>query len=202
MSWWDVGHGSSAECDRLIAPVDLHRSHRLGDTEGAVRSVLIEKVEEIFRVGVGLDLRLVALQVNLVIFDGAPEPLDKDFVEAKALAVQWELYAQSKQQLGKLGGGELAALIGVEDLRRAVLPDRSLQGPHAKGRVERIRVLPGQNRSVEPADHGEQIDQVDLDRDIRDVGGPNLIRALDLEMARHPVLRVAARRIGLLINRI
>jgi hypothetical protein len=93
----------------LIAAVDLHWGHRLGIAEGAVRPLLVVEAEEVFQVGVDLDLGLVAPEVDLVVFDRAPEPFPEDVVEATALAVHPELYAQREQRLAKLGRGELAA---------------------------------------------------------------------------------------------
>jgi hypothetical protein len=48
----------------LVVAVDLHLGHRLGVAEGAVRPLLVVEAEDAFQAGVGLDLGLVAPEVD------------------------------------------------------------------------------------------------------------------------------------------
>ena len=48
----------------------MHRGHGIGVAEGAVGPPVIVEAEEGLEVGVGLDLGLIALEVDLVVFDG------------------------------------------------------------------------------------------------------------------------------------
>jgi hypothetical protein len=60
----------------------------------------------------------------------------------------------------------LAALVGIKDLRDAVLRDRPLGGPCAKAGVERVGELPGEDRSAVPVHDCAEVDEAALDRDI------------------------------------
>ena len=62
------------------------------DAEGAVRPALIVEAEERLQLGVGLDLGAVALQVDLLLLHGAPEPLDEDVVQSPAPAIHRQLH--------------------------------------------------------------------------------------------------------------
>ena len=106
--------------------------------KGAVRSPFVVEVEEAGEIGFGLGLGAVALEVNLVVFDRPPEPFDEDVVQRTAAAVHRQLHPEGEQRLGKLGGRELAALIGVEDLRHAIAVDRPLHRPGAEARVQGV----------------------------------------------------------------
>ena len=65
-------------------PIDFHGCSRVGDAEGVVRALLAVEPEEGLEIGIHLDLGSVALQVGLVVFDGAPESLDEDVVQRPA----------------------------------------------------------------------------------------------------------------------
>ena len=89
--------------------------------DSGVRAAFIVELEVLGEGGVGLDERGVAFEIDLLVFDRTPQALDEHVVQAAALAVHRELHAGGQQRLGELGGGELAALVGIEDLRRAEL---------------------------------------------------------------------------------
>ena len=63
---------------------------------------------------------LVAVQVNLFILDRFPEAFNEDVVSPTALAIHADLNPVLLKQANEGGTGELAALIGVHDFRRAV----------------------------------------------------------------------------------
>ena len=54
------------------------------------------------------------------------------------------------QGAGKVVAGELAALIGIKDLRSAIARERFLQGLDAKIGVERVGQPSGQHRAADP----------------------------------------------------
>ena len=64
----------------------------------------------------GLSPILVCLQVHLLVLDAAPQPFHEDVVHAPAPAVHAHLNALRQQHAGEGLAGELAALVGVEDL--------------------------------------------------------------------------------------
>ena len=65
-------------------------------------------------------------QVDLLVFDGSPQALHDDVVTPGALAVHADPHLAGGQTLDEVGGGELTALIAVEDLGRAVTCERCL----------------------------------------------------------------------------
>ena len=76
----------------------------------------------------GIGDRLVGMEVDLLVFDGPPETLDKDVVEYPATAIHSDPDIVFLQQPGKRTAGKLAALIGVENFR--------LRYPRAFSRAE------------------------------------------------------------------
>ena len=64
---------------------------------------------------------LVGMQIHLLVFDALPESFHEHVVAPTACPVHADLNAVGAQQPGEFEAGELAALIGVEDLRVAIL---------------------------------------------------------------------------------
>ena len=62
----------------------------------------------------------VGVQINLLVFDGAPQPLNEDIVEAAAFAIHADFYAVLFEHVGKGQRRELCALVAVENLGLAV----------------------------------------------------------------------------------
>src|SRR5438034_206221 len=75
----------------------------------------------------GLGYVVVSPQIHLLVFDAAPEPLDKDIIPPSPFAVHADGDVVVDQHAGEGLARELRALIRVEDLRPAVLRERLLQ---------------------------------------------------------------------------
>ena len=75
--------GSSIEDEAGGSVVDFGRR---GAGMGAVRPQVVVEPEERVELGVGVDQRDVVLQVDLVVFDRAPEALDEEVVDGPAAA--------------------------------------------------------------------------------------------------------------------
>ena len=58
----------------------------------------------------------VFLEVDLLVFDAPPQPLDENVVHPAAATVHAHFHAEVRQPAGLLHRGELATLVGVEDL--------------------------------------------------------------------------------------
>ena len=80
--------------------------------------------------------------------------------------------------------GELAALVGIENLRLAVAGDRFLYRFDAEVGRERVRQAPAEHPSRGPIEHREQIDEAALHRDVGDVGRPNVVGPGDRRVAQ------------------
>jgi len=101
-----------------------------------------------------------------------------------------------------LKAGELAALVGVEDLRPAVSGQRLAHRLDAEPGVHGVGEPPGKDVTGRLVHNRDQIQKAALDRNIGDVGAPNLVRLLDcqsLEMIGinpvHRVRRAGSRRL-------
>ena len=62
----------------------------------------------------GLGDTVVGLQIDLLVFDAAPEPLDKHIVAPGTLAIHADRDLVLEEHAGEVVAGELAALIRVE----------------------------------------------------------------------------------------
>src|SRR5215218_9721138 len=82
-----------------------------------MRSAGVVKAEISADRGAGLGDRVVSSEVDLLVLDRSPEPLNEDVVAPGTLAVHADGDPVPGQRTGEGLAGELAALIGVEDLR-------------------------------------------------------------------------------------
>src|SRR6056297_3851752 len=92
--------------------------------------------------GAGLGHAGVGSQVDLLVFDGSPQALYEDVVAPGALAVHADPDLAGGQHLDEVGGSELAALVGVEDLGRAVTRQRLFHSFYAEVGLHRDRYPP------------------------------------------------------------
>src|SRR5260370_301462 len=85
--------------------------------------------------GSGIGHRVIGAQIDLLVFDGSPEPLDENVVTPGALAVHADRDVGVEKHAGEGSTGELAALIGVEDLGLAMVGESFFQGLGAEPRL-------------------------------------------------------------------
>ena len=97
------------------------------------------------------------MQVDAFVFQGPPEPFDKDVVEEPALAIHRDTHTGSARPVGPGKGRELRTPIGVHDLWRAEPGDGLVQRIHAEVRLQRVRDAPGQNLAGVPVHDRHQI---------------------------------------------
>jgi len=89
--------------------------------------------------GPGLGHAGIGPQVDFLVLDAPPQTLDEDVVPTGALAIHADFDLACGQRLDEVGGRELAALIRVEHLGRAVLRQRLLHDYYAKIRLHPFR---------------------------------------------------------------
>ena len=104
-----------------------------------VGSAAVVEVEIAANRCAGLGYAVVGFEIHLLIFDAAPQPLDENVVAPRAFAVHADRDAIFDQQAGERSASELRTLVGVEDLRLAVLRQRLLQRLDAECRLHRDR---------------------------------------------------------------
>ncbi len=87
------------------------------------------------------------MQVDFLIFDGAPETFDKDIVAPCSLAVHRDFDASIFQHIREGHAGKLASLILVKNLWFSVSKQCLCEGGNAKIDFHRDRQTPRQNPS-------------------------------------------------------
>src|SRR4051794_22375811 len=137
--------------------------------------------------------RFVGSQIDLLVFDAAPQPLDEHVVSPCTLAVHADGDAVAGEQAGEGRTGELRALISVEDAGLAVTGQSSLQSLDAEGRLHRDRQPPGQNPAGRPIQDDSEIDEATRHGDVGDVHRPDLVRPRDLHTAQQIWIDLVAR---------
>src|SRR5215218_5727074 len=133
--------------------------------------------------GTRLGHAVISFQINLLVFDAAPETLDKDVVAPGPLAIHADGDAVLAQDAGEVVTGELASLIGVEDLRPAVADQSFFQRLDAKRRFHGNGEPPSEDAPAEPVDDRSEIDKASCHGDVRQVHGPHLIGSGDWQLA-------------------
>ena len=118
------------------------------------------------------------VQIDSLVFEGAPQPLDEDVVHAPAPAVHRDMDTGRPQAAGEGEAGELAALIGIEDLRLAVAGQRLLERLDAKAGVQGVRQTPGPHIPARPIQDRHQVKKAAPHRDVGDVGAPDMVRPI------------------------
>ena len=100
-----------------------------------MRAPGIVKAEVATDRGAGLGNRIVGSEIHLLILHRAPTALNEDVVAPCTLAVHADGDAVPDEDAGEVGAGELAALIGVEDVRSAVPGKRLFKRLDAESRL-------------------------------------------------------------------
>src|SRR5204862_3410620 len=89
--------------------------------QALVLPLLVIEVEPGPDAGLGLGDAGIGVEVDLLVFEAAPQPLDKDVVHVAALAIHADRDLVPLQGAGEVVAGDLAALVGIEDLGAPVL---------------------------------------------------------------------------------
>jgi hypothetical protein len=115
------------------------------------------------------------VQINALVLERAPPPLDEDVVKEPALAVHRDANAHPSQPVGPREGCELAALVGVHDLRAAELVNRLIQCLDTEVSFQRIGDTLGQHLAGKPVDDCDQIEEPAAHLQIGDVPSPDMV---------------------------
>src|ERR1700675_3263365 len=126
----------------------------------------------------------VGSQIDLLVFDAAPQPLNEHVVPPGPFAIHADSDAMAGKQTSERRARELRTLVGVEDFRPAMTSESILQRLDAESRLHRNRQPPRQNTTCRPVQHHGEIDEAVRHRNVRDVHGPDLVRPPDLDAAQ------------------
>lgn len=166
---------------RQVAKVRLVRRYA---AEAAVWPAGIVKREILCQTGLCFADVVVGLQIDRFVLGGAPRPLDKDVITPEALAVHADSDAVPLERRCKVGAGELATVVGVEDLPHTRMVDRLSDGIQTEICRQGIGCPPAGYLPAGPIDYGDQIDESLALRNVGDGGRPDLIRPVDGEIAQ------------------
>ena len=122
---------------------------------------------------------LVSADVDVLLLEGPPEPLDEYVVVGAAAAVHAQAgrAAFPVEDAGELSRRVLAALVRVEDLGPAVPVYRLAEGLLAEVRGKRRGKPPGKDAAAVPVDDRGQVGEALLQADVGDVRATDLVRA-------------------------
>jgi hypothetical protein len=115
---------------------------RCPTAEALVLALSIVEADPGANAGLRLGHRRIGTEVDLFVFEAAPQSLDEDVVHAAPLAVHADGDAMGLQGAGEVVVGERAALVGVEDLGPPVSRERFLERVDTKVGAERVRQPP------------------------------------------------------------
>src|ERR1700738_2765564 len=93
---------------------------RCAIAEVLVLALLIVKAKPGADAGLGLGDRRIGVEIDFLVFEAAPQPLDEDVVHVAALAVHADRDLVPPQGTGEVVARKLATLVGIENLRPAV----------------------------------------------------------------------------------
>ena len=126
------------------------------------------------------------VQINVLLLDGAPETLYPDIVLVPAASVHADLYFVAAKQIEPSLRGELTALVGVYNLRRAV-PLHGLTkqfvavwfmgccSHSVATRRQGVAQPPADDEAAVHVDDGVKVHKSVFHRDVGDVDAPHLV---------------------------
>ena len=131
--------------------------------------------------------------VDQFVLERPPQPFDEDVVERPAAAVHADANLAAGECAGEVVGGELRALIGVEDLGLAEAK-RPVQRRQTAARFQGVGQLPTEHVAAEPIHHGDQIEEAATHWNVSNIGAPDLIGPHDGDVAQQVWVDAMARR--------
>ena len=144
-----------------------------------MRALLVVVVEKDVETGTQFVAAVGGVQIDVIVFDRAPEPLDEHVVDRSSDPVHRDGDPGVEQHLHEGVRGELRPLIGVEDLRRAVEGEGLFEGGHAEVTGHGVGEAPGEDLATVPVHDRHEVEETFFERYVSDIGAPNLVRSVD-----------------------
>ena len=133
------------------------------------------------------------MKKDVLVLDGAPQPLDERIVQCAAAAIHADADATLFQWPKKELAGELRALIGVEDLGLRIVNQSGIENLAAQPRIGRIGGGPTENETAEPIDDGSEVGETVLHPNIRNIAAPDVVYRVDGDAAEQVGIDLVAR---------
>ena len=147
-----------------------------------MRALVIIEAEVAVQAAPGFRSIPIGFQVDLLVFDCSPQPLDEKIVIVAAFPIHADPDVMFRQYLGESLCGKLAALIGIEYLRLASL-ESIFEDLDTEVCLKGVGEPPGEHAATVPVEDGHQVQKSPFHRDIRDVRRPDLVRPGDIHAA-------------------
>ena len=144
-----------------------------------MRPLRVVPIEVVSNVGACCADAVVGFEVHALVFHAAPQSLDKDVVTSSATPVHVQLAVLGQNTVSELGGRELAALIGVNDLGCAVACKSIFKNFSGVAGLQRDCHFVRQHPATGHIDYNGEIDEASGHRGICRVQGPDVIRTHD-----------------------
>ena len=149
----------------------------------SVRPGLVVERQVAFQPLLGCADGLVRVQIDLLVFDALPESFHEHVVPPAAGAVPADLNAVLVQEPRELQARELAALIGVEDIRCAIVGHSLLDRLRTETGRQRVGQPPRQHPATGPVHDCTQVHEAAVHRNVGNIGRPDMVRPGDLHVA-------------------
>ena len=143
--------------------------------------LMVVEVEEAFQPLIQLPSVQGGVQVDIVPLECPPQPLDVNVVQRSSLAIHADADAFPSQVLHPLSAGKLAALVGVDYLRLAVLSYSLLQHRKACLCLQAVGQAPADHEAAVHVDDGRQVHKPLFQRNVGDVHLPDLVAVAYLQ---------------------
>ena len=101
--------------------------------------MVLQKVHPVPDDPSGLEAFIHFFEVNGLLFQGPPQPFDKDVVEVASAPIHRDAHSSNGQRRDPCRSGKLAVLIRVHDLGRAEFGDGFVQSLDAEASVHCVR---------------------------------------------------------------
>ena len=142
---------------------------------------------------------VIFMQVDFLVFDGAPKPFSKDVVQCASAAVHADFDVFVLQAFQISGAGEVAALIAVPYFGHG-LSERMIHSRQDKFHFKRLTERPADYITRIPIQDSGQIQPAMLQSNVSDVYAPDVVGTLCDDMAEQIrvdlVLRGGFARVG------
>ena len=126
---------------------------------------------------------LIGIKINILLLDASPQPFHEDIVQIPSASVHADSDIVRFQYTRKLRTGEVAALIGIENVGLCLFQSL-VQTFQTKIDFQRIGHLPIDDIAGIPIDDGYQVGKSFSQFDVGDIGTPDLIGSFNVQISQ------------------
>ena len=183
----DINKISNTRTRLVLEPLERGFGHTLGN---ALRRILLSSMEGTAVVEAQIDgivheySAIEGVQEDAFVLPRSPQPFDHAVVTPCTFAIHADLDLCICQHVDPSAAGKLAALVAVEDFRRAMFCDGLFQSLYAKVRIHAVGQTPSQHLTAVPVHDRDQIQEATPHRYVGNVRAPDLVGAINHHVAQ------------------